>query len=85
MKKQKKLTNRSQREWEATLEVAKGATESQIHEAKAIYRELDTKYPVKRSEAFGFALHRIFSTKGETIGSVVMIEFVQAMGGNIGR
>lgn len=84
MKKRKKLTKRSQRQWEETLEVSKNATESEIKEAKAIYRELEKQYPVKRSEAFGLALHRIFSTKGEVLGSLVMIEFVQAMGGDVG-
>lgn len=79
MKRRVKLTKRSQREWKNTLEVAKNATEAEIVEAKAIYRDLDNRYPVKRSEAFGFALHRIFHTKGEVLGSLVMIEFVQAM------
>ncbi|HCG7304691.1 TPA: hypothetical protein NJ362_004470 [Vibrio parahaemolyticus] len=85
MKMRKKLTKRSQRQWEETLEVSKNATESEVKEAKAIYRELDRQYPVKRSEAFGHALNRIFSTKGEVLGSLVMIEFVQDMGGDIGR
>ncbi|MGR6862716.1 hypothetical protein ACU5EH_24985 [Aliivibrio salmonicida] len=75
----KSLSKRTQSEWEKTLAVSKNATESEIDEAKAIYLDIDKQHPVKRSEAFSLALYRIYHTKGEVLGALVMIEFVQAM------